>query len=365
MHSLLPGKNIHKVLISSPCWFVGSYESEDILIHLAWHNQNDSSSQYSYSPTPVSRNSFIMAFKKPGEETIGSIKHIPNYENAGEFVCSFLAVLFGKRFDNHGLTESHGNFYRPRTELYGAITNHHLPQNSHKPRKNLEIPLNLTEVKKISRLLTDQTLNQKFLHSATAACRYYLKALQTLEDDPEIAFLHLITCGEILSNYYEYSVEELIDEQTLNDFQSIRVGIPSGDRIVKSLQKQMLRIKQRFTKAIMHHINNDFFNGSECSDPHFRLDAESLERRIKSAYDVRSRYVHTGESFGGWIYPIAASRLNEILLGQPMLQDKEFSKSLSLSPTFFGLERVMRWCLLSFIHQHGIHIDSRLNTVNE
>jgi len=43
------------------------------------------------------------------------------------------------------------------------------------------------------------------------------------------------------------------------------------------------------------------------------------------------------------------------------VHDKEFENLLVKSPTFCGLERIMRFCLLRFIHLHGCPIDEKLN----
>ncbi|MNY09114.1 hypothetical protein D3C86_1420070 [compost metagenome] len=68
---------------------------------------------------------------------------------------------------------------------------------------------------------------------------------------------------------------------------------------------------------------------------------------------MRSRYVHSGESFGSWIYP-RGSGVEEIQSGRPVIKDKDFAKTLATAPTYSGLERVVRYGLLRFSERLGV-----------
>lgn len=52
----------------------------------------------------------------------------------------------------------------------------------------------------------------------------------------------------------------------------------------------------------------------------------------------------------------------EVQYGKPVVGDETFEKALAKAPTYFGLERIIRYCLLRFIHTHGVLIDSRLGS---
>ena len=119
-------------------------------------------------------------------------------------------------------------------------------------------------------------------------------------------------------------------------------------------------MKQRFVKTILTLINDHLFANSESNNEYIRLDKEGIERRVAAAYDLRSRYVHTGIDFAEWI---TLSRLDnsEVQYGTPEVEDKKFASIIARAPTYFGMERIMRFCLLRFIHLEGIAIDSRLD----
>jgi hypothetical protein len=72
--------------------------------------------------------------------------------------------------------------------------------------------------------------------------------------------------------------------------------------------------------------------------PDYRLDAASFRERLAAAYDLRSKYVHTGKPFSNWISQ--ETNRYETQLGQPRTGDIEFDKLLARAPTYLGLERL-------------------------
>jgi hypothetical protein len=107
-------------------------------------------------------------------------------------------------------------------------------------------------------------------------------------------------------------------------------------------------------------LSEAFFSNHESKENQWALKPNDIQQRIKSAYDLRSRYVHTGIPFGGWVGPVT-QYVEEVQLGEPVIDDKEFQKIIKLSPTLVGLERIMRFCLLRFMHGNGIVVDDSLN----
>src|SRR5688572_27398993 len=49
---------------------------------------------------PLSRNFYVLAFKHPEFQRESVV--VPNYTATGDKVCTYLSILFGKRFENHG-----------------------------------------------------------------------------------------------------------------------------------------------------------------------------------------------------------------------------------------------------------------------
>lgn len=293
----------------------------------------------------------------PLDRSPGAI--IPDYSAIGDVFSIYLSILYGKRFDNHGLVESLGNFWLPNYLPFGNY-NPILPFNSRKPRPDLEIPLSLHEIKRIAPLLHEGQVNSRFERFLMSAGRFYVHALQHAESQPEIAFLDLITCGEILSNFFDYDQDDLLDEQIKVDLVRIAEQIEGGDLIVGRIRNQLFQIKRKFTKTILGLLNPYFFQQSEAKNSWDSLKESDILDRIKAAYDLRSQYVHTGVDFGKWVEPLRNFN-NEVQIGTPIIEDTELKKILVRSPTLIGMERIMRFCLLRFIHLHGTSMDDRLS----
>ena len=109
----------------------------------------------------------------------------------------------------------------------------------------------------------------------------------------------------------------------------------------------MRQIKRRFSVVIGSLVNEGFFAGSVAERSFEALQLDDFEERIAAAYDLRSRYVHGGASFGGWIAPRGKDNA-EVQSGKPIVADKGFGKILALAPPFTGLERILRYALLRF-----------------
>jgi hypothetical protein len=355
--ALRPSKTTQKALISTTSRFIGEYEKDGILLTHAWSNLTKPLESFKFSlrlsENPASRSAFIFAFEtEPIDETEPIEKKMVNLSKV-DLICAYLSVLFGKRFDNHGLIESIGAFHVPNLAQFGDLCDDRLPQNSHKPRDDFSIPLDLREFSRIERFFLDDTLDQKFLRTFQGSAKFYLQALQSVEHDPEVAYLHLITAGEILSNFYEYKKDQLLDAHTTQILEKIRNDLSDGEQVANFISGKLRQIKKRFVKTIMQLVDPVFFQRSEDSGACGKFKVDSFETSISAAYDLRSRYVHTGISFGYWVFYTSS----EVQIVQPIVADKEFGKILKKAPTYAGLERVIRYCLLRFAQSNGAYIE--------
>lgn len=360
MHSdLRPTETVQKLLISTTSRLVGEFERENLLVTHAFPDLTNMSAFMRLEENALSRSCYVFAFRtepvKPGAGPL------PDYRPSGDIVCAYLSILYGKRFDNHGLRESLGIYFVPEIDMSASVCKPTLPQNSHSPRKDLAIPLELPEISRIERLFLDPSLDQRFRQFLSTAGMFYSKALQGFEREPEIAYLNLITAGEVISNFYDYPKEELLDDQVKSALKTIEETMEGSEKIVRLLKSQLLQIKRRFLKTACALINSHFFSNTECAKDFGALKRKDFERRLAAAYDVRSRYIHTGFPFGECVSRQLVKN-NEIQVGpRVVIADKEFAKTLALAPTFIGLERVIRYCLLRFIHLNGIPIDPVLD----
>lgn len=357
--TIRPLETLNKALISTTSHFVGEYEFDDILFTLAWPNFSDASGMVRWNEGPASRSAFVLVFKTPpivrGEGVM-----IPNYAWVPDLFSWYLSVLFGKRFDNHGLLESVGRFNVPNLEPFSSLCRHTLPHNSHQPRVDYLIPLNLAEISRIRPLLNEVGNEQFFIRIFQSSAKFYSQALQAFEHDAEVAYLHLVTAIEILSSSIESGAIELHDATTKHYLSEIESNLADGARIARHFRGKLLSIKRRFVRTITDLVDDDFFKRSESSAQFGRFKPESFVKTVAAAYDLRSKYVHTGAPFGGWIERSFGGSNCEVQVGRPVVDDKTYGKILANAPTFVGLERIVRYCLLRSAEQHGIFLPSTL-----
>ena len=346
-----PAKDITKILLSTTSRLVGHYEDPGLFITLASQGGIGQREWLEILANPFSRNFYVLSIKTPEwkEDTIV----IPNYAYLGEIFCIYMSILFGKRFDSHGLLEQHGGFNVPWVTNVPPSCNPKFPYNDHSPRIDFNIPLNLGELKRISPLFYSEELEDVREVFLTAG-RFYLQGIKEFENQPEVAFLSLITCGEILSNSFDYSPEDLLDEQLKQDIQCIQKNLKNGDKISRRIKSRLYQVKAKYTRVIIELLDEQFFSCTQAPNEITSLKKDEIEKRINAAYDLRSRYVHSGQNFRRWLSAIGERQ--EVPVGQPSINDKELKKVLARCPTFVGLERIMRYCLLQFIQSKGVNI---------
>lgn len=354
--SLHPRMTVQKALISTTSRLLGAYEADGMLVSHAWPDFYGRSASMRTAQSPASRSAFIFAFEtEPVEPAPGVM--VPNYSHLGKLLCSYLSVLFGKRFDSHGLVEHSGIFQVPDMAEFSELCDPLLPQNSHSPRVDFGIPLNLVEMARIKALLDVTSLDQRIANVFQGASKFYLQGLQNAERDPEVAYLHLITAGEILSSAFDFEQSDILDSQAKSFLSRIRDASSDGPELASLVSTRLLQVKRRFVQAILRLVDPGFFARSEASTSFGRFREETFTNVIAAAYDLRSRYVHTGIPFGRWIWHGAGGSNNEVQEGRPVVSDADFGKILAKAPTYVGLERVVRYSLLRFAETQGLYVE--------
>jgi hypothetical protein len=354
---LKPVETIERVLISSTSRFIAEYEADGVIITHVWPGFSAPGGSLRMEEGPLSRNAFMLSFVVPEVPRLPG-QMIPNYEGTGDMVCSLISLLFGKRFDSHGSVESHGDFRLPRLEQFNSLCIPTLAQNNHSPRSDIVVPLDLRQVARIWPLLTPEPSDPAKIAALKGAAKFYHQALQNAEHDAEVAYLHLITAGEVLTNTHMPESPEYLDEDLRGILDQVKAKVSNGEAAAKSLASLIRQIKRRFCLTIEDLIDDPFFSTANDTADRLGLKKDDFARRIAAAYDIRSRYVHTGVSFGGWIAPRRGNVTEEVRYGRPSLGDTDFSKTLQWAPTYVGLERVIRYCLLKFAERHKLFVQA-------
>ncbi|MFG1279765.1 hypothetical protein [Xanthobacter autotrophicus] len=353
--TLRPDERIQKLLLSSPAHFVGEFDTPNLLISHAWPPLHTGRPRwFGGNEDSLSRTAIVLAFRTPAPPDPAPGVVVPNYENVGEVVASALSVLYGKRFDVHGPFEMSGFFGMPDLLAFATPCEPRLRHNDGRPRADRGIPLNLGDAGRIASLILGSHDDPR-LTAFFSAAGFYRRALVTIEIDPESAYLHLITAGEIVSNLHDVPDEDALDEEARALLDRIAKEMSDGTKVASFLRGRLRGIKRRFVSVILSMIDDTFFDRREAAEQFGSFRKDDFRKRIAAAYDLRSRFVHSGYPFGGWIN-LQMTRF-EVQLGKPVVPDKEMAEVLARAPLFSGLERVIRYVLLTFAAELGADVE--------
>lgn len=212
-------RNSHVLLIGSPVHFVGELTSEHFHLTHAWPAFG--SPYFDPNPTsPLAQFFFTVSFEsaeRPEDEAKAVV--LPDFNYVADFFCVFLSVWFGKHFKNLGFVQTNGSHRVPELLAIEPCQCRDLLPFNRKPRKDLGIELNLQRAEPLRCIFDSIFLeidnNQPVpddLELAFTAGRFYRQALDLFTTDPELAYLSLVSAGEVLVGALEYSSEELFDE---------------------------------------------------------------------------------------------------------------------------------------------------------
>ena len=149
-----------------------------------------------------------------------------------------------------------------------------------------------------------------------------MQALQNAEHNTEVAYLHLITAGELLSGEFRYADTK--------------------------------GVKKKFVRVLCSLTDDAFYVNTGEGRGHGRFTRDNVESSIAAAYDLRSRYLHTGSPFGMWVDPARGIASSDLQVGRPVVEDRRLAAVLAAAPTFTGLERLVRYCVLRFMVSRGL-----------
>ena len=332
-----PDRHIQRGLVSTTSRVIGNYENDDLAIALTSPGNDITARVVEGS---ASRTSFIVSFSTPEPKERMII--FPDYSPHLAAVAACMAVLFGKRFDVHGLTEEHGRFRTPDSSQYASLCDPQLDFNSHKPRRAFPVALRASEFGAVSGLFTDDEDATKLL----AAANFYMRGLQAAERDPEVGYLHLITAGEVLASLYPKAP---LHERTQKDLSLIRKHVPGGCEVAGRFASQLRGIRRSFVATLTSLLDRGFFQAQEDSPP-YSFSEGGIERAVGAAYDLRSVYLHSGAPFGN---AVTTGYRYSFIPGELKQRNKKLRKATKHAPTFVGLERLVRYAILRSIEDRG------------
>lgn len=340
-----PRKDITKLLISTPSHFGGSFENDTFRVVTTNQNVGVKTAR---RDERIYRQYLEITVETPEYQYDTVV--IPDYSQIGENFCIALSVLFGKVFESHGVLQQHGRAYLPDINSKKYLHNKNLTFNSSSPRVDFGVDLNLENIKYIQDVLYEHDeLTAGAQSTFWYAGRFYIQSLRIVEENPELAFLSLITAGEILASYFKYSSDELLDSSSKELLESLKSMGDVGENLHRQVSKKLMGISESFCKFLIDCLDDEFFERSESKLDNQKLTKNDIKQRLKAAYNLRSKYVHAGKTPSGWMSVDYLNANEEVIAGSPVLSDPDMKRTIKRSPTFVGMERIIRYSLLKFV----------------
>jgi hypothetical protein len=267
-------------------------------------------------------------------------------------LTSLSSLYYGKRIEHHGPMFMGGKFLM--ADLLNIKPNPYfqLPFYSASRQNSLSVVTDWRKLKEISDLLAKCSDNVQYTKINKAAIAY-AESLRLFVIDKEIAYFRLIQSLECLVDKRDYSDEQLYghDEQ-LTFYLSWLVSLEDnkGKKAASYFKNRLYQVKRSVLLLIDELIDDAFFHTKNNS-----LTPTSLKQGIAAAYDLRSCYIHTGEQFGMWIDPVNGRAGDTEIIPTSFLglcEDENIAALLRKSLTYLGLEKVVRYVILKFIHKN-------------
>ena len=193
-------------------------------------------------------------------------------------------------------------------------------------------------------------LNAKYDLSFILAVRLYHKSLLLIDEEPDLAYLNLISAIEVLCQDTD------IGEVTLYDVDKRLASLVYAleDNVKNEIERSILKrekfIKRRFVKFILDYIEDSFW--SEVERPALgKINPSDLQEYLERIYDQRSRTLHSGEPFPPFIFraPMHGAEIEfafSLIIGEKKWEQKDYIPY----PHFF--ERLVNHVIKNFLKRN-------------
>ena len=166
-------------------------------------------------------------------------------------------------------------------------------------KKLLHGRVNLSELKQWFKSI--ENLNPELHQRFIWAVRLYNRAISIIEEEPDMAYLNLVSCIEALCQDIdiEKNIKDLNDDKLVRLLKSI-----DNEELKKELENHLLKrekmIRKKFVEFIIEHIESDFWKESE--DKSIRIvKPGEIRDLLNKIYIQRSNTLHNGEAFPKWL----------------------------------------------------------------
>ena len=337
-------------VISTPCAFTHDYESERFSIAQIPNNVGDY--RHYRVGGPFEHHFYVVTIGNPDKEKGPAFC---TWKDQLSAALGILSVWYGKHIRSHGALLLGGSWCLP--DMLDILPNDYyfLPFYRVDQPKAPSRPCNWQSIHQLARLLAQCVVESHQETPLVQAARIYSDALKVLPVDIELAYVRLIQCLEKAASTETFSESEMYahDEQLMAALSWLaEQKDPEATKVAKLVRSRLYQISRGVWLWLSVRIDDAFFVNEVGA-----LNPDTLEKGVKAAYALRSRYVHAGLRFGDWIDPTdGRCRLQEMVpkTHSDICKDRELRKLLERCPTVMGLERLVRYALIREIENEII-----------
>jgi len=199
---------------------------------------------------------------------------------------------------------------------------------------------------------TVEGLEEKHQLKFILAVRLYHRALLLIEEQPDLAYLNLISAIEVLCQQAD------VGEVTLSDIDPKLAGLVSSitsedlrTEIEQTILKRERFISRRFVSFILDHTEENFWS-EESRPQHGQVTREEFPDLLKRAYDQRSKTLHSGEPFPATVFEPPIIPGQEIDLGTSVSVGERKWERQDFIPYPHFFERLVNHVLKSFLKKN-------------
>lgn len=195
-----------------------------------------------------------------------------------------------------------------------------------------------------------KNLDTRYHQQFILACHHYQRALKEVGVDSEMVFIRLVSAVEILSQDEELDSEEDVLENT-----NITKLLEESDltAIEKEELKKVFDVRKsgkKFVRFIERNCSG-YFKGGNYRAKHTKIKKENLGAVLKTIYQARSDYLHSGEPMYLSMVMHGANNWDTDPSMGMTIDNRNIPESKKMPYTFF-FEGLVRHCLLNFLRKN-------------
>jgi hypothetical protein len=334
-------------LVSTPCQMTHEFHSETVTVYQMIKNLGD----YAHlaHPGPFERHFYALEIQT--SQTAAGFAFNLDVDK----IVGILSLWYGKDIINHGPIITDGVLSLPDLLNLAPNVYFSLPVYGGQHIDPPATECNWKSLAQIQSLLGETKFTHDKTHTIVKAAKCYSQALRLFPIDREIAYLRLIQSLECVVDKTSFSDEELFshDKELWSHIRWLEsLEQTKGAKVAKFVKGRLYQITRSVLLWVKQYLDDGFFVSAS-----FSLTADELELYIPAAYSLRSKYVHSGIAFGDFVDPVDGrcerfERIPDYFCA--LCPDTDLRKTLNRAPTFLGLQRLVRYCLLKYLEKENL-----------